>query len=314
LWRNAVVHRAAWQALERTAMAAISFCAITLLVFIAFYALPSRSSLPRRGPAQPGVHATAHGYLTYVWNIVRHGDLGNSFYSREAVTAHVMRAVPVTLSLVAGGLVVALLLSLYPFLRPPRVADKTSSLLAMAGISLHPVWISLLAAWFFGAYLSVLPIGGYCGLTSLGTGCDGVSHWASHLLLPWLVFGVLNGAYYALAVRSLVATELEQEYIVQARAVGMSEPRIMRSHVLRNIASPLLALVVTNLGIAFSSVIFIESVFGLPGIGNMFRRSLLQHDLPVTAGIVLTVTVTILVLGLLADLASVALRPKPRPS
>jgi peptide/nickel transport system permease protein len=220
----------------------------------------------------------------------------------------------VTVSLVAGGLVVALLLSLYPLFRPPRLADRSSSLLAMAGISLHPVWISLLAAWFFGAYWRLLPVGGYCGLTSLGTGCDGVTHWASHLLLPWLVFGVLNGAYYALAVRALVATELEQEYVVQARAIGTSERRIVRSHVLRNIASPLLALVVTNLGIAFSTVIFIETVFGLPGIGNMFRRSLLQHDLPVTAGIVLTVTSTILVIGLLADLASTAFRPKPRPS
>ena len=295
-------------------MAAVSFCAITLIVFVAFYALPSRNSLPRRAPAQPSASTTLRGYITYLWNFIRHGSLGNSFYYREPVTTHVMRAVPITISLVAGGLVVALLISLYPLLRPPRIADKTSSLLAMAGISLHPVWISLLAAWFFGAYWGVLPVGGYCGLTSLSTGCDGVSHWASHLLIPWLIFGVLNGAYYALAVRSLVAVELEQEYVLQARAIGMKEWRIMRLHVLRNIALPLLALVVTNLGIAFSTVIFIESVFGLPGVGNMFRRSLLQYDLPVTAGIVLTVTVTILVLGLLADLASVALRPRARPS
>jgi peptide/nickel transport system permease protein len=309
-----LVHRAAWQALERTAMAAVSFCAITLLVFVAFYALPSRNSLPRRAPHRPTTNVTAHGYITYVWNFVRHGSLGTSFYYREPVTAHVLRAVPVTVSLVGGGLVVALLLSLYPLLRPPRLADKSSSLLAMAGISLHPVWISLLVAWFFGAHWGVLPVGGYCGLTSLGTGCDGVTHWASHLLLPWLVFGVLNGAYYALAVRALVAAELEQEYVVQARAIGTSERRIVRTHVLRNIASPLLALVVTNLGIAFSTVIFIETVFGLPGIGNMFRRSLLQHDLPVTAGIVLTVTSTILVIGLLADLAGTAFRPKVRPT
>lgn len=295
-------------------MAAVSFCAITLLVFVAFYALPSRSSLPRRALQRPAVDTTPHGYVTYVWNFVRHGSLGNSYYYYEPVMTHVMRAVPITVSLVAGGLVVALLLSLYPLLRPRRIADRSSSLLAMAGISLHPVWISLVVAWFFGGYLRVLPVGGYCGLTSTSTGCDGVPHWASHLLLPWLVFGVLNGAYYALAVRSLVAAELEQEYVVQARAIGMSERRIMRSHVLRNIASPLLALVVTNLGIAFSTVIFIESVFGLPGVGNMFRRSLLQHDLPVTAGIVLTVTLTILVLGLLADFASAALRPKPRSS
>jgi peptide/nickel transport system permease protein len=292
----------------------VSFCAITLLVFIAFYALPSRDSLPRREPVHAAADSTPHGYVTYVWNLVRHGSLGNSFYSREPVTTHVMRAVPVTLSLVAGGLAIALLLSLFPLLRMRRPVDRSASLLAMTGISLHPVWISLVAAWLFGAHWRLLPIGGYCGVTSLGTGCDGVSHWASHLLLPWLVFGMLNGAYYALAVRSLLAAELGEEYVVQARAKGMGEQRIVRVHVLRNIASPLLALVVTNLGIAFSTVIFIETVFGLPGIGNMFRRSLLQHDLPVTAGIVLIVTLTILALGLLADLASAALRPKPRPS
>lgn len=308
------MQRTTWYALGRLGNAVVSFCAITLLVFVAFYAIPSRNSLPRRAPVQATVHSTPHGYVTYVWNLVRHGSLGSSFYFREPVTTHVLRAVPVTVSLIAGGLVLAMLLSLFPLLRVRRPVDRSALLLAMAGISLHPVWISLVVAWLFGAHWKLLPVEGYCGLTSLGTGCDGVSHWASHLLLPWLVFGMLNGAYYALAVRTLVATELEQEYVVQARATGMGERRIVRSHVLRNIASPLLALVVTNLGIAFSTVVFIETVFGLPGIGNMFRRSLLQHDLPVTAGIVLMVTLTILVLGLLADVASVAFRPKPRPS
>jgi peptide/nickel transport system permease protein len=304
------VQRVAWQAVERTAMAAVSFCAITLLVFVAFYALPSRSSLPRRLPAHQAVKSTPHGYLVYVWNFVRHGDLGTSFSFHEPVAKHVLHAVPVTVSLIGGGLVLALLLSLYPLLRPARSVERTSSLLAIAGISLYPVWISLVVAWLFGAHWKLLPVQGYCALTSLGTGCDGVSHWASHLVLPWLVFGVVNGAYYALAVRALVAAELEQEYVVQARAIGTGERRIVRSHVLRNIAPPLLALVVTNLGIAFSSTVFIESVFGLPGVGSMFRRSLIQHDLPVTAGIVLIVALTILALSLLADLASAALRPR----
>ncbi|HEY2327469.1 MAG TPA: ABC transporter permease [Gaiellaceae bacterium] len=299
------MHPASRQALERLVMAALSFCAVMGVVYAAFFVIPAKASLPRR-QARVNVKEP-HGYFTYVWHLLRHGDLGNSIVFREPVTTHVMRAAPVTLSLVVGGIVCAIVVSLVPLLRLPNALDKTVSLASLTGMSLHPVWLSLIVAWFFGAHWGVLPTGGYCGIASLGTGCDGLSHWASHLLLPWLVFGLINGAYYSLALRTLLHTELAEDYVREARAHGTGERRIVRVHVLRNIAPSLLMLFVTNLGVAISSVIFIESIFGLPGMGNMFRRSLLQHDLPVSAGIMVILALSTLAASLLADLATIAL-------
>lgn len=294
---------------ERLATAVVSFCAVMAIVYACFFDMPAKASLPRRN--QPANIDEPHGYVAYAWNLVRHGDLGNSLIFREPVTTHIMRALPITLSLVGGGVVVAVLLSLFPLFRLPRGVDRGATFASLAGVSLHPVWLSLIVAWFFGAHLRVLPTQGYCGIADLGTGCDGLSHWASHLLLPWLVFGVINGAYYSLALHTLLGTQLDEDYVREARAHGTSERRIVRVHVLRNVAPSLLGLLVTNLGVAFSSAVFIESAFGLPGVGNMFRRSLLQHDLPVSAGIMVMIALTILAASLLADLATIAL-PSPR--
>jgi peptide/nickel transport system permease protein len=303
-----VVHSASRQALERMATALVSFCALMAIVYACFFAVPAKASLPRR--QRRGSIDEPHSYFAYVWHLVRHGDLGNSLISRAPVTANIMHAFPITLSLVGGGVVIAVLLSLFPLLRLPRAVERGGILMSFAGISLQPVWLSLVVAWFFGARLGVLPTEGYCSIASLGTGCNGLSHWASHLLLPWLVFGVINGAYYSLALRTLLGSELDENYVREARAHGTAERRVVRVHVLRNIAPSLLGLLVTNLGVAFSSAIFIESAFGLPGVGNMFRRSLVQHDRPVSAGIMVMIALTILAASLLADLVTIVL-PSP---
>jgi peptide/nickel transport system permease protein len=306
-WRNPVVHRG-WQALTRVASTTIAFFAITLLVFVAFYAAPSRQF--RRARPQGTTDRSIHGYGHYLWRLF-HGDLGHSIYYREAVTTRVFHAVPVTLSLLAGGLVIGMLFGLVPLLHPRGWIDRGLALFALAGVCIHPVWASLILSWLLGGHWHLLPPQGYCGVTTLSTGCNGAPHWASHLLLPWIVLGVASGAYYSVAVRELVRVELDQEYVRTARAKGVAERRIVRTHVLRNISGQLLALSVSNLGVLFSAAVFVETIFDLPGIGSIFRRSLLQHDLPVTAGIVLLVTLTILALSFVADLATLALEPRP---
>jgi peptide/nickel transport system permease protein len=309
VWRNQCVHRTGWTALARIGSTLIASVAITLVVFLAFYAVPSKTSFTRRGPTHRLSEPVLPAYVHYVWAFVRHGSLGHSFVYREAVTTRVLRAAPVTLSLLLGGLFFAALFSLAPLLRPRSRVDRGVTLFAVAGISIHPVWLSLLS-WLFGAHWGVLPEQGYCGLTSVSTGCDGVTHWASHLLLPWIVLGLVTGAYYSLGVGALLCLELHEGYVVQARAKGVRERRIVRVHMLRNLAGPLLALAAMNVGVAFSAVVFIESIFSLPGLGQMFRFSLRQHDLPVTAGIVLVATLTVLALSAIADLAALALRPR----
>jgi peptide/nickel transport system permease protein len=310
MWRNPGVHRTGWQAFTRLGTAAIAFCAVTVLVYIAFYAAPNQTPFSRRGRQRVEVERSWHGYVHYLWRFVRHGDLGNSFYTREPVTTRMFRALPVTLSVVAGGLVLSLLFALVPLLRLRARTDRAISLFSVAGISVHPVWLSLVLSWLFGSHWHLLADQGYCGLTSASTGCSGVFHWASHMVLPWVVYGLVTGAYYSLAVRSLLRNELDQDYVRWARAKGLGERRIIRAHVLRNMTPQLLALFVTNLGIGLGALIFIETVFGLPGLGNMFRVSLRQHDLPVTAGITMLAVTTVLVVTLVADLLSLLALPR----
>ena len=90
--------------------------------------------------------------------------------------------------------------------------------------------------------------------------------------------------------------------------------RIVRKHVARNVLLPLVTMLGMNIGVALGGVIFIEAVFGLPGLGGMFRTSILQRDLPVTAGIVMFMTIAIILLNLVVDLAYAMLDPRIQAS
>ncbi len=300
--------------LVRLATSAMLVVAVTVFVFVAFFALPRNT--PRR---QVDPHYRIHGsmlggYAHYVWRIVAHGDLGRSYANREPVTTRLVRAAPVTLSLVVGGLVLWLAifipLGLLAALRPRSALDRTSTVLVLVGFSAHPLWLGLLASWFFGHYLHVLPGAGYCSLANLSTGCDGLTKWTMHLILPWFVFALVNGALFTTMVRALVIEELELDYVRTARATGAGTLRIVRRHVVKNVALPVITMLALNVGTALAAVVFIETAFNLPGLGGMLRQSTLQHDLPMIAGSVLFLAIAIVVLNLLVDLAYVVLDPR----
>jgi peptide/nickel transport system permease protein len=300
----------------RVASAVVALLVITLFVFVAFQVLPK--------PQQPSGFTTTyrihgslpHQYGHFVWNVVRHGDLGRSFADREAVTTRLGRAAPVTLSLVLGGLlvwlVIAIPLGLVAALRPRSPLDIAVSVFVLIGISVHPLWLGLVLGFIFGEHWHVVPSTGYCDLFSPATDCGGPGQWVSHLLLPWLTFGFLNAALYALMVRAFVREELEKEYVLAARAKGAGTARILRSHVSANVLPPFVTMIGMNVGVALAGVVFVESAFGLPGLGGILRQSILRRDLPMSAGIVLCLTAGIVVLNLLADVACSVLDPRTR--
>jgi len=295
--------------LARLASTALMFLAITLFVFVAF------SRLGRSYAYRP--HGTLPGqYVHYLWRLVGHGDLGYSSVTREAVTTQLLRAAPVTLSLVVGGLLVWLLialpLGLLSALRPRRPLDRASSVFVFAGLSLHPVWLGLMLSWLFGRYLHVLPAAGYCSMGNVSTGCEGVGRWASHLLLPWITFGVVNAALFTTMVRALVLEELGSDYVRTAIAKGAGGFRIVRAHVLQNVMLPLLTMAGLLVGTSLAGVIFVESAFDLPGLGGILRQAAVRHDLPVIAGSVVFLGVAIALLNLAVDLAYAAFDPRLR--
>src|SRR4051812_31447033 len=259
--------------LARVAFSVLLFAAITLFVFVGFYVLPKQQ--PRPGaPAQDlyKLHGSLGGqYVHYLWHFVRYGDLGRSYSNRDAVSRRLFRALPVTLTLVLGGLVVWLLIAIpvgmLAALRPRSALDRISTLILLIGISVHPLWLGLVLGWLFGTSLHVLPAAGYCDLFSPSTGRGGPAQWIGHMILPGFAFGVPNVALYMLMGRAVVHEELGQDYVRTARAKGACESRVLRSDVLKNVMLPILTMIGMNLGLALAGIVFIESALGLPGLG-----------------------------------------------
>jgi peptide/nickel transport system permease protein len=296
----------------------LTFFAITLLVFIAFYALPRQPQSAFRTRSDNGhIHGSVTaGYARYVWGIVRHGDLGNSYVDRQNVRTKLLRAAPVTLSLIVGGMFVWLLLAipigLLAALRPRSLLDRVGTVFILIGLCAHPLWLGLVFSYFFGRYLHVVPAAGYCSVNRVSTGCEGLSQWAYHLVLPWVTFGIVNAAFFAALVRALVIEELGAEYVRTARAKGVKEFHVITRHLLRNVSLPLVTLLGIQLGTAVGTVVFVESAFNLPGLGGILRQAAVRRDLPTTAGSVVFLVVTVMFVNLVVDLSYALIDPRVR--
>src|SRR5438128_1469810 len=147
--------------IARLSSCVLTFFAVTLLVFIAFYVLPRQPQSNFRTRSDNGhVHGSvARGYVHYVWAMVRHGDLGNSYTDRQNVRTKLFRAAPVTLSLVVGGMFVWLLfaipIGILSALRPRSLLDRAGTVFVLIGLCAHPLWLGLILSYFFGRYLHV---------------------------------------------------------------------------------------------------------------------------------------------------------------
>src|SRR4051812_30383264 len=169
------------------------FVAITFFVFAAFFVVPE-GNRSRAGFAPVRQGSLPHRYGDYLWDLA-HGRLGYSTANREPVTNRLRRAIPVTLSLVIGGVIVWVLiagpLGILAALRPRSVIERTVTIFVLLGVACHPLWLGLTFGWLFGQRLHVVPSTGYCDLFSPANDCGGPFQWSSHLVLPWLVFGLV---------------------------------------------------------------------------------------------------------------------------
>lgn len=279
-------------------------------------------------------------YLNYVERLL-HGDFGLSWQSinlfngqvqGQPVGAMLWQATLVTGSLVLGGFVlllaVAVPLGTYVATRPRSVLDRLSLAVSVAAISTHPLVVGLILQLFLGNTWKLLPASGYCTVAkpsqaaidawrrfapaSVPAPCGGVGQWAWHLVLPWLTFALFFVALYLRIVRARMLEVLEEPYIRTARAKGASELSVIRTHALRNAIGPVVTMAAMDAGMAIGIAMYIETVFGLPGLGRTVIRALAGlegYDLPVILGVTLVAAAAIIVLNLLADLVLLALDP-----
>ena len=256
-------------------------------------------------------------YWIFVWNIVHNQSLGYSFQNGASVRWIIWQDAGVTASLVIGGLFFWLLLSIpigiISALRPRSLFDRFGMVFVLIGISAPPLWLGLLLAYTFGFKLGWLPIADYCNLAANSGGeCSGLSHWAYHLILPWASFTFLFAALYARMIRATVLETSTEDYVRTARAKGASGRRIVVHHLLRNSMLPIVTMLGMDIALALGSVIFIERVFNLHGLGVEMLDAAHTGDVPVVVGIVLFITIVVIVANFIVDVAYAYLDPRIR--
>jgi peptide/nickel transport system permease protein len=312
--------------LRRLAWMVVMFFAVTTVTFIIFFVIPSeddQSSLGQGG-ADVDVRTTVQidgplyeEYAEFVGRIVTQGSLGNSWVLRgQEVNDILVRAAPVTASLVIGGAVLWLLLAipigLLSALRPRSALSRVTTVFVLIGISAHPLWIGLVLSYFIGHKLELLPPGGYCEVFSPGPNCGGPLPWATHLILPWFTFAFMYAALYMRMVRASTLETLEEDYVRTARAKGASEWLVVRSHVLRNAMLPVVTMLGMDIAVSLSATLFVETAYGLPGLGQVMVTSLARRDFPVLLGITVYTTLVVIVVNFLIELIYGLIDPRAR--
>jgi peptide/nickel transport system permease protein len=300
---------------------------ISLFTFIIFFVIPTDTrggGLVARGPVEPNLQgqfnlrgqSVPEQYVHFLSSVVRHGNLGRSMRSGAPVTELIGRALPVTASLVIGGALMWFLLAvpigILSALRPRSLLDKGLMILLLIGVSAHPVWLGLMLSYLLGFRLHAFPVTGYCDFFGPSTLCGGPRQWAYHMILPWLTFAFLFAAVYARMIRASVLETMDEDYVRTARAKGAGTWRVLRGHVLRNAMLPVASMLGMDVGIAFGGAVFIETVFGMPGMGRVLVRALAGGDLPVIMGVVLVVSFAVAIANLIVDIVYCSIDPRVR--
>jgi peptide/nickel transport system permease protein len=234
--------------------------------------------------------------------------LGYSFETDQPVTALLADRLPVSASLALGAEILSLIVGvgagLLSGLRRFRILDRLVNGLILAGYAVPVFLVGLLLLLVFCVYLRWLPFPSYVPLTTDPVG------WARNLLLPWTALAVIQAAAYARLTRAGVQQTLAEDHVRTARAFGIPERRIIWRRALRGALVPLVTLTAIDLAAIMTSAVLTETMFGLPGVGQLLVGAVNQVDLPVVVGVTLLTGFLIVVANAVADLAYAAIDPR----
>lgn len=240
---------------------------------------------------------------------VFHGDLGTSLFSGEPVTSVLNNRLPVSLSLIIAGTVVSGTLGVLLGLLSARrggLLVKAVDGLALVGLAVPAFWFALVLIAIGSVRLRWFPVTGYVPFA------DDPVEWARSLVLPVLSLSLSAVAIIAKQTRDSVLDTFGRDFIRVMRANGFSQRSILYRHVLRNAALPLVTVLGVVLVSLLAAAVFVETVFAMPGLGSLTQQATVQHDIPVIQGAVLYITVLVVLVNLLVDLAYSRLDPRVR--
>ena len=237
----------------------------------------------------------------FIWaaRVVR-GDLGHSIFLNQPVSVAILEHLECTLSLALLALTYAVVVSVpigvIAAVKQNAWQDKLVMAFALLGVSAPSFWLGLVGIFVFAVYLGWFPSQGYEMLK------DGMRQWLWFISLPALSLGVQTAALIARMTRSSMLEVLRQDYIRTARAKGLREKLVVFKHALKNGLIPVITVVGMTLGQLLGGAVITETVFSLPGIGQLVITAIRNRDYPMVQGVIMFIAMTYVCANLLVDI------------
>jgi peptide/nickel transport system permease protein len=258
------------------------------------------------------------------------GDLGDSTVTGRPVTTELLMRFPATLELTAFAMLIAIFVGVpvgvISAVRQYSLLDKTTSVLALTGISMPIFWLVMILVVIFGVNLQLLPFPGRLGPTTAITSITGLvlvdslltlnfaGFWDGllHLIMPALALGTIPMAVIMRMTRSSMLEVLNEDYVRTARAKGVVPWRVVFKHALRNAMLPTITVIGLQAGLLMGGAIITETIFSWPGIGLYAYQSVGERDYPSIQGVVLYGALLFVLINLLVDVLYAILDPRVR--
>jgi peptide/nickel transport system permease protein len=241
---------------------------------------------------------------------VASGNLGQSIFLQRPVTQALAERAEPTFFLALFSLIIAAGIGLPAGIASAvwrgRMADQVVSGFAMLAANIPTFWLGLIFIQFFAVRLGWFPVAGY------GPPGAGFFERMWHLVLPACVLGIFNSALITRFARASMLDVLSADFVRTARAKGLSELRVVMRHAFGNALVPIITVLGLTLALLIGGAIVTETVFGLPGVGNLVVSAVLRRDYPVIQGALLAVAAIYVLINLVIDVIYVLVDPRVR--
>lgn len=248
-------------------------------------------------------------YMSWIFNILK-GDLGDSIFMHQPVSEAIIEHIGPTLSLALLAQIIALIIAI-PFgiiaaYKRGSFTDYSLMGLSLLGMAIPSFLLGLFLMLFIGVKLQWLPVAGYEPLS------EGLWTHLQYLILPGISLGTIQAALITRMTRSSMLEVLNLNFIKTARSKGLNEMKVLVKHAFRNAFLPILTVIGQTFGTLVTGAVVVESIFNIPGLGQLILNSISRRDFAVIQGVVLSVTLMYVTINLIVDLLYGVVDPRVR--
>lgn len=306
---------------RRITQSCITIFLVTLIVFLLIQMVPGDAVTNFLGATatqeQIDYYTELYGYdkpviiqyFKWIFGLFR-GTMGLSISYQKEISAIIFPRLLTTLTVVIPAFLIAviagILLGIAAAQNRGKLIDTIASFFANIGVSMPMFWLGMVLMLVFGLKLKILPTSGYAKLDR------GVGEWVSHLILPVLTLSCGIIAQFARQTRSSMLEVIRQDYVTTAKAKGVEKKNVILKHQLRNALIPIITVMGNRLGGMVGGTVLIESLFVIPGLGNLMITSINSRDYMVVANGVLVIAVFVALCNLSVDILYGIIDPRTR--